>query len=162
MHPAPMLCPVCDEEVTGNEMVIAEPEEVMIAPGVVEYPAPYLEAFVTQPCGHRLLARDWIIFFKTSPPMHAFYPVHHCEQPDDAHQMLPNGFSVCPGSDMPHPLADAAVALGWWAVEDPEHENKWRPVPAETAGAVPDANRVVREHRNWVKSLPREYRPGIS
>lgn len=161
MQFAPMLCPVCDEEVTGNEMVISESEEVMIEPGVWDYPAPFLEAFVTQPCGHRLLAKDWVIFFQTNPPMNAFYPVHYCEQPDVAHQQLSNGFSVCPGSDTPHPLADAAVALGWWAVEDPEHENKWRAVPAGSAGAVPDANRVALERQNWVKSLPTEYQPKL-
>jgi len=159
MQFTPMPCPVCDKEVTGNEMVIAEPEDAMIAPGVWEHPAPYLEAFVTQPCGHRLLTQDWIIFFQTNPPMNAFYPVHHCEQPDDAHQQLPNGFAVCPGSDVPHPLSDAAVSLGWWAVEDAEHERKWCPVPAGADGAVPDANRVARERPKWVKSLPAEYQP---
>lgn len=161
MQFAPMLCPVCEGEVTGNEMVISEPEAdgFMVAPGVWEYLAPSLEAFVTQPCGHRLAAQDWIIHFQADPPTHAFYPVHHCEEPDDAHQQLPDGFSVCPGSDVPHPLSDAAVSLGWWAVEDRWHEHKWRPVPAGTEGAVPDANRVAHERPNWVRSLPAEYQP---
>lgn len=159
MRFAPMPCPACDGQVNSHELVITEPEEVMVAPGVWDYPAPYVEAFVTEPCNHRLLTRDWEIVFLRNPPMNGFRPVHRCKQPEHAHHLLSDGFSVCPGSDLPHPLADAAVSLGWWAVEDPEHEHKWRPVPVGAEGAVPDANRVACEHPNWVKSLPAEYQP---
>lgn len=155
----PAVCPACDQAADGYEPVISEPgEPIEIAPGVLDYGQPVLTALAVQPCGCALDTESWMFYFQTTPPMNGFHPIHHCNESEYAHEHR-HGFLVCPGSDVPHPLADAAVSLGWWAVEDPEHEHKWRPVPAGTDGAAPDANRVTRERPNWVRLLPAEYQP---
>jgi hypothetical protein len=155
----PAVCPACDHAADGYEPVISEPgEPAEIAPGVFDYGESTLTALAVQPCGCELDMEGWMFYFQVAPPVNGFRPVHRCGESEDAHEHR-DGFYVCPGSDVPHPLADAAVSLGWWAVEDPEHEHKWRPVPEGTDGAAPDANRVARERPNWVGSLPAEYQP---
>ena len=155
----PAVCPACDQTVYGYEPVISEPGEATeIEPGVFDYGEATLTAILVQSCRCQLDTEGWMFYFQATPPTIGFRPVHHCEEADYVHGHR-DGFSVCPGSDVPHPLSDAAVSLGWWAVEDPEHEHKWRPVPAGSEGAIPDANRVARERPNWVRSLPVEYQP---